>query len=97
MGKNSAFEMSFLLSQGFSPAKWMFFALFTDDWTPSAKGITRSALVFVRYVVSERRLYASGATPEPYSGRALLNSCENPASRKPKLGGYRSSINGLWP
>ena len=97
MGEKSTFEMSFLHPEGFSPTKLMFLALFTDDWAPSAKGIKRSASVFASDVVSERRLSASGNIPEPYFGLLLLKPCENPALQIPKPGGYRSSINGLWP
>ena len=85
MGEKSILEMSFQHPEEFSSTKWMFFALFTVDRTPSAKGIKRGALVFARDVVSERRLYGSGGIPEPYSGRPLHNPSENPALRIKRL------------
>ena len=96
MGKNSAFEMSFLLSQGFSPTRLMFFALLAIDWAPSVKSM-ESLAMYAGDVVCERRKYGAAPFPEAYFGRALLNSYENTAQRIQPAGGYLSSINGFWP
>ncbi len=53
--------------------------------------------MFAGDMVCERRKYGASRIPEPYSGRPLLNPGENPAFRIQPIGGYLSSLNGLWP